>query len=471
MKNVNFTQKEYVHLLNTIPEKFYQEYAATEEKNSEGKDNKPEDQKIHEMREQTNSWKNDLSSDEKKLVDKFILAEGKGETEKPFLDQINEKIYLNNRFSEKGIEGLKETEEIREMDKLLKTAQPLHEAVIIQKPLHDFQELLSEFDSNQPSTRDKKQQEAEKSLEHLLVGQAIKDLGYLTGSWITDATNSTLQDSHLVIEIPVDTRGIFYGTSDAPQLLLERNLPLYITERFTTQNRNGNPITKLIVKFHPNQPIDFQDNTLAANKWMAPLTSALNTFPKNEKEAVLDYTGGKSYDFNKQIRANEKLSPKNQKMAENIDAAINRTQISEQMIVYRRIDAVQFGYTENEASNLRNPDYTLNEKMKKEIEEKISKDNRLHDRSYMSTSMSKDPSPTYDGKGRPILLKITVPKDAHAVFIGREASNPKFQNQQEILLPRDSTFKYGNISETEDIISDKKYKSLMIEVSMLEKKK
>ncbi|MGN4667860.1 ADP-ribosyltransferase [Bacillus cereus group sp. MYBK234-1] len=467
MKHVNFTSKEYVHLLNKIPEKFYQEFAATEERNSEEKDNKPEDKKIHEIREQTDSWKNDLSSDKKELVEKFTHIESHEETNKTFLDQINEKIYVNNRFSEKEIEGLKETEEIRKMDELLQTAQPLREAVVIQKPLHDFQELLSGFDSDQPSTKEAKQQEAKQSLENLSEGQAIKDLGYLTGSWITDTTSSTLQDSHLVVEIPVDTRGIFYGTSDAPQVLLERNHALYITERFTIKNEKGDSITKLIGTFHPNYPIDFQDNTLAADKWMAPFTAKLEEAPKAERDAILAYTGGKAYDFNEKLRTGQTLKETEKQMAGQIDTLINRVETPSSMVVYRRVDARQFGYQEEGAEVLRENNQTLKTTIVTDIQQKIQKNNTFHNLTYTSTSMSKDPDPTYDAKSRPILLKITLPAGSHAAFIGRES---KFPNQQEILLPRDKTFKYGEVSETADSISGQEYKSLVIDVSMLEKK-
>lgn len=473
MNHSIFTQKEYAHLLNTIPEEFYQEIAANEEKKS------PEEikQKIDKLKKETDDWKDTLNQDQKDLVDKFNKIEREGEKEKTLLDKINEDIHVESRFSEKVI-PLKRKEEVKTIDGLLKDAPKLDNTTVIQKLLSDFVSLLSKVDPGQNKDTITKQEEAAaKAAENLKAGQVIKELGYLTG---TLETKSGLQESHVEITIPGEERGIFFGTPESPKLLFNRDMSLYITESSILQNDQGNDIIKLKAELHTDQTIDFNDNKLAAEKWLAPLTAEFEKFPESEREAVLSNTTGSSYDFNRKLRElsdlkrEKKLSESDLKKKEditlseddknkrdNIDRAINRAQTPSPMVVYRRVDAQQFKTLEK-ASELQNSDQTLNKKMVEEIKNMITSNTQFINGAYTSTSMSKDPSKNYGGS-RPVLLKITVPKGAHAAFIGRAVAfkNLAFADQQEILLPRDSEFKYIKAYESND------NKTLIIEMILV----
>ncbi|MGR5965259.1 ADP-ribosyltransferase [Bacillus cereus] len=68
----------------------------------------------------------------------------------------------------------------------------------------------------------------------------------------------------------------------------------------------------------------------------------------------------------------------------------------------------------------------------------------------MSNSLSIDSDSTYDSRNRSVLLAIHVPKDAQAVCVGILSKKPE---QNEILIARDSTFKYKKFS----VIKDEKH--------------
>lgn len=192
--------------------------------------------------------------------------------------------------------------------------------------------------------------------------------------------------------------------------------------------------------------LDFKWYTRKAESW------GLQTFKEwkenlttSEKDIVKGYTGSKYDPINEHLRKYEgKLGKEGNEKVENqikdLDAALKKSKIPQNVNVYRRVSELQFG-KEYEDYNLRQGGIINKEKVAK-LEGKF-RGQTFNQHSYMSTSLVQDPHQSYSNDRYPILLEITIPEGTQGAYIGDMSEYP---GQYEMLINRGYTFKYEKFS-------------------------
>ncbi|WP_410991219.1 ADP-ribosyltransferase [Bacillus cereus] len=185
----------------------------------------------------------------------------------------------------------------------------------------------------------------------------------------------------------------------------------------------------------------FKKNKTAALQWGDRHYSKwIKNLSQEESTALKGYTKSQYDEINTYLRRNNgKLTgSKLDEKIKNIDSALQKAPVPENIIVYRRVTDLQF---EKEVNTLRpqNQEYQFGKRVNMDAFSEIK--NKFYNKtfsnhSYMSTSLSQDPHESF--AKHPILLKISLPKGIHAGFIDKLSG----YDQVELLVQRGHLFKY-----------------------------
>lgn len=190
------------------------------------------------------------------------------------------------------------------------------------------------------------------------------------------------------------------------------------------------------------------------NRWLRG-----SIFTKEEQVVILQYSKT-SWTFNEKLREGrklEELSEKEQGLIKRLDRAVGKFPLFEQLILYRYVglyvlesvygrEALKGTYTEYEeidSLGMKHKKIKFNEKIKSLLRD-IRK-RRYVDPGFMSTTMVRNAV----FSGRPIELKIKIPKYTTGLFIAREGYT-LFIPECEILFPRGRTLFFEGYDLSED---------------------
>ncbi|MGM1049225.1 MAG: ADP-ribosyltransferase [Bacillota bacterium] len=432
MNHSIFTKKEYAHLLNMIPEELYQEIAANEEKKT------PEEIKkdIDKLKEKTDTWKEELGSKEKNIVNEL--------NEPNKIQELNTDLQKAQGKVEELSEEKKQT--IETLDKLLETSPKLEETTVIKVDVSEKNANLKE-------------------------GQSGHEIGYLAGSLKSEER----EKDYLELSVPEGEHVINIGTSEAlNNVLLKRDTSFLITERSKVISKKGDWVTKLTGWFLPK----YTDS----KKW----AENLETKAHEQYEAIRYYTGELGYQsINHYLRSNQtKLLSKEELKKElrqkgksenvikeeltqiekrlskpgidntihEIDAAMRRFSLKEDITVYRNTGEQELNKKENYfLQNILRLDFKPLENLKT-YEEYITKAIEIVEANIGKTNTALGYTSTATQKNtvfkeRPIRLEIQVPKGTSAPYIDTIS---QFPNEKEVLLPRESKFQITGASTVQE---------------------
>ncbi|PYE89770.1 ADP-ribosyltransferase [Bacillus sp. 196mf] len=171
-------------------------------------------------------------------------------------------------------------------------------------------------------------------------------------------------------------------------------------------------------------------------KWQKGLT-------KDQKKAVIDYTGNYYGLINKYLRQSF-VSPEDkkqvdenkkdiEKMVKLIDGALKKSKTSEIINVYRRLGSDAFGFKGEEFVN-------GNQLQREKVQELLNKvlQKTVKEDGYMSTSLAQDSSDNHI-KSYPILLKLKIPKGTSAAYVG--GISKMKSEETELLVARGYSYK------------------------------
>lgn len=193
----------------------------------------------------------------------------------------------------------------------------------------------------------------------------------------------------------------------------------------------------------------FKKNHKAALEWgdqqYARWLKNLNT---EERKDLKGYTGSQYDSINTYLRTNRgKLigSPLDQKI-KNIDSALKKAYVPEDITVYRRVTDWQFA---KETNTLRPQDeqHQFGKMIDRDTFSQIRKEfynKTFTSDGYMSTSLSQDPHESF--AKHPVLLKISIPAGTNAGFIDSISG----YSQAELLIQRGYTFRYTSFDIEKD---------------------
>ncbi|QPS53436.1 hypothetical protein I6G54_28770 (plasmid) [Bacillus tropicus] len=211
------------------------------------------------------------------------------------------------------------------------------------------------------------------------------------------------------------------------------------------------------VKEKNKNVLDFKWYTRKAESWgVQTFKNWKENLTISEKDIITGYTGSKYDPINEYLRKydgeiipniggdldkkSKKALEKIENQIKNLDAALQKSKITENLIVYRRVSELQFG-KKYEDYNLRQ-NGIINEEKVMELESNF-KGQTFIQHNYMSTSLVQDPHQSYSNDRYPILLEITIPEGVHGAYI---ADMSEYPGQYEMLINRGYTFKYDKFS-------------------------
>lgn len=201
--------------------------------------------------------------------------------------------------------------------------------------------------------------------------------------------------------------------------------------------------TKPVVQKNIQKVLDFNrsaDKPLATawgnkfyNKWIPNVSSA-------EKKEFVSYTDLGYFHLNAYLQEIKgQLSGKDIKMEKKIkrlDRAFSVSSVPDNIVVYRRSNESAFGLEKCTLIK----DNKLNKQEFSKFKNKLLGKYQT-DYTYMSTSILKDASESFSG--RPILIRLKVPKGNHGAYLAPLSPSPW---EMEMLLPRNTTYKVNGIS-------------------------
>lgn len=190
------------------------------------------------------------------------------------------------------------------------------------------------------------------------------------------------------------------------------------------------------------------------NRWLRG-----SIFSKEEKDVILQYSKT-SWTFNEELRAGKKLeelSEKEQELIKRLDRAVGKFPLFEKLYLYRYVgiyvlesiygrEALRGTYTEYEETDslgIKHKKIKFNEKIKSLLRD--IKKRRYIDPGFMSTTMVRDAV----FSGRPIELKIKIPKYTTGLFMARDGYT-FFIKECEILFPRNRTLFFEGYELSDD---------------------
>ncbi|PEQ08699.1 ADP-ribosyltransferase [Bacillus toyonensis] len=206
----------------------------------------------------------------------------------------------------------------------------------------------------------------------------------------------------------------------------------------------------------------FKKNKKEALEWGDQHYSKwLKNLNEDERKDLKGYTGSQYDNINTYLRTNKgKLigSPLDQKI-NNIDLALKRAYVPEDITVYRRVTDLQFA---KEVNTLRPQDdqhqfgKTIDRNAFSQIRQEFYNKTFSSD-GYMSTSLSQDPHESF--AKHPVLLKISVPAGTNAGFVDSISG----YSQAELLIQRGYTYRYTSF-DIETDSSGKEYVAVEVEL-------
>jgi len=145
------------------------------------------------------------------------------------------------------------------------------------------------------------------------------------------------------------------------------------------------------------------------------------TATKIEKDAITTYTGIAYAEINSTLRKKESLDKKSAvgKAAKHLENVISKTQIQEDIVVYRGVKTGVFGVAN-----------------KKEFGKLVGK--TVQDHGFMSTTIDKGKGNMFADRKNGAVMEIAVPKGAHGIFANGHSS---FQSECELILQKGSKIK------------------------------
>ena len=198
-----------------------------------------------------------------------------------------------------------------------------------------------------------------------------------------------------------------------------------------------------VVQKNIQKPLDFNSlsNKSLADAWGEKFYHQwIPNVSSTEKEEFKSYMETGYYHLNTYLLENKgQLTGKDIKMEQKIkhlDRAFSSSSVPNDIVVYRRSKESSFGLTEGTLIK----DNKINEQEFSEFKNKLLGKYKT-DYTYMSTSILKDPSESFNG--RPILIRLTVPKGNQGAYIAPLSAYPW---EMEMLLPRNTTYKVNKIS-------------------------
>ncbi|AJC95801.1 ADP-ribosyltransferase [Staphylococcus hyicus] len=192
-------------------------------------------------------------------------------------------------------------------------------------------------------------------------------------------------------------------------------------------------------------------NLNEATEWGNKLIKEAN-YSSSDKTAIYEYTKNSSV-LNEPLRNSngliDNLSPTLQDKIRKLDSVINKTSTPEQIIVHRLLNLDYLtsidGFTDEDFHNLQNTndgkyDKQIVNKLHNMMNSKIYREN-----GYSSTQLVKGAALA----GRPIELKIELPKGTKAAYIDSKDLTA-YPGQQELLLPRGTEYAINKVYLSDD---------------------
>ncbi|MEK4500026.1 ADP-ribosyltransferase [Bacillus sp. FSL R12-0069] len=206
----------------------------------------------------------------------------------------------------------------------------------------------------------------------------------------------------------------------------------------------------------------FKKNKKAASDWGDQHYSKwIKNLSEGESKDLKGYTGSHYDSINTYLRTNKgKLigSAVDEKI-KNIDSALKKARVPENITVYRRVTDWQF---DKDVNTLRpqNEKHQFGKLIDRDAFSEIRKNfynKTFTSDGYMSTSLSQDPHESFTK--HPILLKISVPAGTEAGFIDKLSG----YDQVELLIQRGYKFRYTSFDIEKDP-SGKEYVTADVEL-------
>lgn len=190
------------------------------------------------------------------------------------------------------------------------------------------------------------------------------------------------------------------------------------------------------------------------NRWLRG-----SIFTKEEKNVILQYSKT-SWTFNEKLREGKKLgelSEEEQELIKRLDKAVGKFPLFEELYLYRytgiyvlesmygqgALRGTHDEYEETDSLGIKHKKIKFNEKIKNLL--KDIKKRRYIDPGFMSTTMVRNAV----FSGRPIELKIKIPKYTTGLFMARDGYT-LFIPECEILFPRGRTLFFEGYDLSED---------------------
>lgn len=202
--------------------------------------------------------------------------------------------------------------------------------------------------------------------------------------------------------------------------------------------------------------VNFEHDEKEALKWggitYQEWFDKLITF--EEKSALIHYTDEGYRDISKYLREKNGILQSDSKFLtlnktiNDIDSALKKGEISEPMIVYRRVGIKSLGLQGIELKDEKNK--IIKENLSKVSERLIGKTRTEY--GYLSTALIIDPEETGTLRADPILMKITLPSGTNAAYLGGLS---KYPEEQELLVGRNTTYKIEKVSLV--VLEDREY--------------
>ncbi|HDX9707744.1 TPA: hypothetical protein ROY17_005513 [Bacillus thuringiensis] len=411
------------------------------------------------IKKETEAWKKDLKSDVKTTIESICK-----ESDLKTITKINTELRQGDEAKSKDT--------IEKLDAALRAAPVTKEETKVYIDVS----LKNDFGV---------------SKDNVKTGETvITENGYIKGSLVRNTSASTSEvieltipkGEHMANMTPSGSNTLSYNE------LLERGYSFIITAKKEIKDM-GKTRTKIEAVLLPKELkmnnifLDFGKNIEQADKWgLSSYETWLRDLSDSEISAIKGYTFGDHKAINHYLRGtfdnslgdfyrelngyNDKYSNKDideltdkerieiletmriqvQKQIKEIDVALEKGKIPNDLKVYRRANGRVFNY-KNEDLQDKVDENKIDrggfEKFKSNLLGSILKEN-----GYMSTALIKDP-PNGNFDYKPILLALNVPKGVNGAYLYHEDVT-EYPNEKEMLLKHGYEFKIINIELMEE---------------------
>ncbi|MFQ6324093.1 ADP-ribosyltransferase [Lactococcus garvieae] len=380
-------------------------------------------------KEKKKEFENKLTKNEKKSLENYSKD----------VQTINSKFMELNYLSHKQL-NKEQLDTMKDLDKALEKAN-VTESVITYKPIEaeqiGFNGRLFWNGESMPAEQAK-----------FITQFKDKDIpldSYLSTSLTTPSLSSD-EDVLLKVTVPKGGKGspytkvkgsVWTNKKSEYELILDQSYQLHVTtiKQVVLKGKKC-----LQVEADLKEVKDFKnDPNGKGERWGEDnYKDWASTLDSEKENALIDYLGFNGEEVNSYLRNNGIDNDKLDKQIEEMSEALEQHSIPENIIVYRRTGAEEFGLDPNKELTIGALENVL---LNQEFEQKA----------YLSTSLSSEPK---SFSGKKYILRLLVPKGATGAYISAMNNVPK--TEKEILLDKGSRYKIQSIREV-SIKGDYKY--------------